>query len=46
MKKQKTVSTRDELTISKSDFVLEHQGKSFYDFYKVDPEVLGEGKTI
>lgn len=44
MNRKKTVTTRDDLLITKSDFVFEHHGKSFYDVYKTDCELLGEGK--
>lgn len=45
MKERATINNKNDVKISKSDFVFEHHGKGFSDIYKADKHILGEGKN-
>jgi hypothetical protein len=45
MKKRDIVNTKDDLKVTKGDFIMEHEGELFSSVYKAE-DMLGEGKHI
>lgn len=38
------MNEKDQLKVTKGDFVSEHKGKKLTDLYRVDEKILGSGK--